>query len=279
MNAYECFLQDCKERLIKAAPPECKFGGAYNGRGEYAHILLDPEQRYLLIADEQFRNEDACKPLFGGEVHFHPCSHHVNSSQVFCINVFAPLMVGKQRSQNMKSFLNGIGVALKGDIVYFNEDGTVGTRFEYKPSGKDRTNFDFYVVTSLDEKVYFEIKYTEPEFGRPQKGSRKECEWAFYKQMCDQSRYLSGLSHESFYSNFQINRNIGHITRDGNEFVVFVFPYSNPSLRFPFTEYAKMGRVKVCFSEQLGKIADKAFPDNQVLRLYYHKLVQRYFGF
>ena len=155
----------------------------------------------------------------------------------------------------------------------------MGTRFEYKPSGKDRTNFDFYVVTSLDEKVYFEIKYTEPEFGRPQKGSRKECEWAFYKQMCDKSRYLSGLSHESFYSNFQINRNIGHITRDGNEFVVFVFPYSNPSLRFPFTEYAKMGRVKVCFSEQLGKIADKAFPDNQALRLYYHKLVQRYFGF
>jgi acetylornithine aminotransferase len=32
-------------------------------------------------------------------------------------------------------------------------------------------------------------------------------------------------------------------------------------------------------TEQLGKIADKAFPDNQALRLYYHKLVQRYFGF
>ena len=288
MDAYNCFLQDCKERLVKAAPTECKFGGAYNGRGEYAHILIAPVQRYSLIADKRFSNEDDSKPLFGGKVKFHQYSHHVNSSQIFCINVFAPLMVGENRSENMKSFLRVMGVDLKGNISYWDDGVVPCTRLEYNPvrediTEKDKTEVDFYVRTDEKEEVFFEIKYTEKEFGRPSYNvdkSKKESEWKrFYNDFCARSRYLAKYSIDDFYEYFQINRNIGQITNEGRKFVVFLFPYSNPALRFPYTTCSKMRRVQVCFSEELGKLADIAFEEDEPLRSYYHNLVHRYFGF
>ena len=84
---------------------------------------------------------------------------------------------------------------------------------------------------------------------------------------------------DDFYEYFQINRNVGQITKEGRKFVVFLFPYSNPTLRFPYATCSKMPRVKVCFSEQLGKLADKAFEEDEALRSYYHNLVHRYVGF
>jgi hypothetical protein len=269
--------------------PECKFGGSYKGRGAYAHILLNKNERQLLIANEEFRSEEACMVFFGGKLKFHTLSHHVNSSQIFCINVFAPLMVGENRSENMKSFLREMGIDLKGDIIYWDDEvrkengNNSCTMLEYNPPGEDKTEVDFYVSTSEKEEVFFEIKYTEKEFGRASYNvdkSKKEDEWnGFYNEFCAKSRYLTKYSMNDFYKYFQINRNIGQITKEGRKFVVFLFPYSNPSLQFPYAVYSKMPRVKVCFSEQLGKLADKAFEENEALRLYYHNLVHRYFGF
>ena len=290
MKAYECFKQDCIDRLVSSISTGCKCDGLFEEKRK--HILVDKNQRYQLIMCDKFQSAETCRVLFGGTLKFHQFSHHLNSSQIFCINVFAPLMTGDRRSDNMKALLRQMGVNLEGDVVYSDSENITKmkgtTMLEYKPAEKnDRTNFDFHVVTTRDgdtvfEEVFFEIKYTESEFGRASYNvdeSKKGKEWErFYKDFCRKSRYLSEYSMEDFYEYFQINRNIGHITRDGRKFVVFMFPYSNPSLRFPYTDCSRMRRVKVCFSEQLGKMADDAFKNDRELKEYYHKLVQRYFG-
>lgn len=291
MNAYECFKQDCIDRLVRnlQLPAGCKLGGSFGENGpHHKHILDDKNQRYQLILDEKFRCEKNCKALFGGKLKFHAFSHHLNSSQIFCINVFAPLMKDKNQSENMKSFLRVMGVDLKGNILYWDDGVVPCTMLEYNPvrkdqTEKDRTEVDFYVRTDEEEEVFFEIKYTEKEFGRASYNvdeSKKMDEWEeSYKNFCYRSRYLNNYSMDDFYEYFQINRNIGQITKTGRKFVVFLFPYSNPALRFPYARCSKMRRVKVCYSEQLGKIADKAFGENKELSLYYHNLVRRYFGF
>lgn len=282
-KAYEAFLEDCKRRLVAAAPSECVFGGPYNGQGSYSHILKDPEQRYLLLQDKRLRKPDVCTSLFGGKLAFHEFSHHANSSQMFCLNVFGPLLIGEGRKRLLKAFLLGMGIELKGRVVFADEE-SCGTRFEYVTNVKgDRTNFDFYVKTDAGEEVFFEIKYTECEFGSPGRGSRSAKEWTFYRGLCERSRYLAKMvdSPDLFYAHFQVNRNIGHIVQKGDQSVVFLFPYSNPALQldFPYKECARMKKVHVVFSEQLAEIAEKAFVENRKMQDYYRQLVRCYFNF
>ena len=185
MSEYTSFVDGCKKRLVDFYQKECEcnFGGTFRGK-EYDHILANKDDRMKLIIDEKLQELDTCARLFGGRVRFQACSHHVNSSQIFCINLFGPLMILDDGYKSLNKLLVAIGVKFCGQITC--------AQFEYSPGDKiDRTQFDFYAETNKGEKAFFEIKYTEGDFGKPRKGSYKNR--GKYATMCAESAYLKRM--------------------------------------------------------------------------------------
>jgi len=254
----------------------------FNGRfglnePKIKHILADKNDIYKLLFCSGLRNVQTCAKLFCSEKpKFHQYAHHVNSSQIFCINVFGPLMILADSYKALRSLLEQMGVVFKSPIVR--------AQFEFTPEAKrDRTQFDFYVKTLNGEEAFFEIKYTERKFGTPSKGSYRER--AFYAQLCRASVNLSAMADmdvddsmcEEFFKNFQIWRNVGHVQND-KQYSVFLFPFRNKSLSASFPMDTMKNVLKID-SERIDEYADAAFGFRSALTRYYHNLKETYFNF
>ena len=282
MNKYLSFVEACKQRLlddVRVGNPSCRFNGTYGGRS-YKHILANKDDRLELLMDSRLRDKSTCDRLFGGRSRFQAFSHHVNSSQILCINLFGPLLL--DNPNRLRAFLQTAGIQIKGNIMPCDLNHP-GSQFEYRPPIKrDRTNFDFYVRTDLREEVFFEVKYTESEFGRPSRGAKKPEEWEFYSQLCRESLYLKNLANnrDEFYTNFQVNRIIAHVVSE-KQFCVFLFPHKNPRLK-KNPRLNMLGRdMENCFVihlEEVSLLAKQAFGENDALADYYRKLHTRYIG-
>ena len=270
---YDQFKSRCIENLIKHYQP-LERGGSFNGRGAYAHILKCKEDvRSLLL----FRTNECyvekgylvLSPTCGFSprrgIKLHRCAHHLNSSQIFCINLFYPLM------QNPKCFsmlLADFGVRLRGDIALME--------FEYTPDGFQHTNFDFFAETKIGERVFCEFKYTECGFGRPSESSMKEWDRPIgfsYKKQIEKSIFAKQLGlKETFFANYQINRNLAYVKGE-NDYVIFLYPHENESLTLP--RYAE-------FHRQVAKIDTKKMINmlikNDELGAYYQLVRDVYFG-
>ena len=271
------FVDAAKNHLIKMFP-ECKFWGKFRGVDK-SHILKKKQDVVKLLLDTRLRSIEECGKLFsGGVARFHQYAHHVNSSQIFCLNLFAPLLILEDSYRALSKLLKLMGVSFTGAITE--------AVFEYVPRKKgDRTNFDFYVKTEFKEEAFFEIKYTEQGFGAPSNGSFKEHEIAFYKNLCNDSCYLQCFSDDIekkfLDANFQVWRNIGHVKDSQKQYSVFIFPERNQQLmrKFPFEAVDGMKRVLVVYSEQIITLAQKAFVGDCNLLEYYKKLHDVYFNF
>ncbi|MDP4127288.1 MAG: hypothetical protein Q8912_10120 [Bacillota bacterium] len=89
----------------------------------------------------------------------HKYFHHLNSSQAMCINFFYPLIKDKM----LDALLNLLGI--NGEIDYNPGCVCFEKESDIENTGR-RTNFDFYMQLDTGTKIYFEINYTENEFGR-----------------------------------------------------------------------------------------------------------------
>ena len=135
----------------------------------------------------------------------------------------------------------------------------VNACFEYEPSPKERTNFDFYLELSDGRHISFEIKYTETEFGSirpcPQDKEKYGHKWqecylpltqncpyfkessicSYHFQCVQFGKFnLSYPEHQNcsifeFYSHYQISRNIV-FAKKPEDIVVFLTPRENHSL-------------------------------------------------
>lgn len=157
---------------------------------------------------------------------YHMYAHHLNSSQLMCINFFSPIQ------KEEKILLEIIKRQLK--LKISPETRIVKSKFEHTPDGKKHTNFDFYLELTNGMKIYVEVKYTENGFGGITKDKkypdRYEKEWnGFYEKQLKDSMYLKDMSDADFYKNYQINRNIAYVKSD-KDFVCFVYPFENISL-------------------------------------------------
>lgn len=186
---------------------------------KYGHILPEDERNRNLL------------PLSVGilDQNYHMYAHHLNSSQMMCINFFSPLF--NDESILIELICKQLNLSRKPDMKIKQKE------FEYTPNGSKHTNFDFYIELTTGEKIYFEIKYTENGFGGitidDKYPERYQREWdSFYKLQTDRSIYLKGISQEDFYSNYQINRNIAYVTEENasKEYVCFVYPFDNENL-------------------------------------------------
>lgn len=268
MSKHGRYVCDRRVHLLKEYT-NLQFGGLFRGR-TYGHILAKKEDVVRLLLDARMQSATACKALFGGSLRFQRCAHHVNSSQIMCLNFFGPQLL--TRENILKDILCKVGIALKGRILCADEGYS---QFEYQPTlSGDRTNFDLRICTDEDEEIFVEAKYTENEFGKPSKGSLKDSEWKFYSQLCEKSLYLKGISREAFYSDFQVNRNIAHVANH-KQYCVFFVPRSNPSLRFP--NLNGMRNVFVLYAEDFAGLVDRC-ADHLKFKPYYHRLHEMYFG-
>lgn len=193
----------------------CEDNGMFRGI-KYTHILpkKDMDQNLLPLVEKI------------NDIKYHMYAHHLNSSQMMCINFFYPFIKNEDKLIDLISTILNIKFDIKPKITK--------KQFEYTPDGSNHTNFDFFLQFSTGEKIYFEIKYTEIDFGKtsPDKKypDRYDIEWNnFYKLQTEASKYLNMISKNDFYKNYQINRNIAYI-KDDRDYVCFIYPFDNDNL-------------------------------------------------
>lgn len=106
--------------------------------------------------------------------------------------------------------------------------------FEKVFQHKDYTNFDFYLKLSTSENIYFEIKYTEQEFGGNcyENGVLKDkYEKKFSKYFINElhTSKIGLVDKYDFYKDYQINRNLTYIKTE-NDYVIFILPFDSEDL-------------------------------------------------
>jgi len=270
LSKHSRYVQERRRSLLHEFS-RLKFGGAFRGKC-YEHILAKKEDVVKLLVDEGLRSPGVCKKLFGGKEKFQAFAHHVNSSQIMCLNYLGPLLLSHQ--DILPEVLRAADVELKGRVLCLGKDSK-SSLFEYQPQIiGDRTNFDLYLYTDEGEEVFVEAKYTENEFGKPTKGSLKDSEWEFYERLCDRSLNLKGITKSGFYSNFQVNRNVAHVANE-RQHCLFFIPRSNPSLRLPSMSGFK--NVSVLYVEDVVEVIERCSCDDEI-KAYYRKLHGMYFS-
>jgi hypothetical protein len=143
-----------------------------------------------------------------------------------CINFFYPLI----KKQDLEAITDILGI--KGAIDYNYEI----THFEKasktdEDMDKNATNFDFYIELNSGIKVYFEIKYTENEFGKAKYDDKHKDKYLhiYTPLLANNPAIKVGVKDEkTFLDNYQIMRNLLHIDKDS--YVVFIYPQENKGI-------------------------------------------------
>ncbi|WP_315118263.1 PGN_0703 family putative restriction endonuclease [uncultured Clostridium sp.] len=188
----------------------------------YKHIL--PEDKKELNIIENYR--DGFYKSEYSKIEFHKYFHHLNSSQAMCINFFYPLI----KEKYIELILDIIGIKREGN--YEIQDISFEKKSELEEGQGRKTNFDFYIKLKSGIKIYFEIKYTENEFGKAQNDeAHKDKFREVYKPLLYNNEAIKEIfkTEEYFLNNYQIMRNIVHISKDS--YVVFLYPKENYGIR------------------------------------------------
>ena len=137
--------------------------------------------------------------------------------------------------------LNINGDSVNYDKILFEKESEI-------EGSRRRTNFDFYFETSLGRKIYFEIKYTEKEFGKAKEDDAHIEKYnSIYKKHCD-SLNPEYSDRTNFLRNYQLMRNLIHLS--DNSYLVFVYPNKNKKIKEQ-AENAKTNFVKPKFQQNL----------------------------
>jgi hypothetical protein len=198
---------------------------------QYAHIL--PER----LKDKNIINSDYHRMIINaianGNIKLHSDFHHLNSSQALCFNLFYPLFLENE----MLSFLNKLNQKLQ------QNDTIEKYKFEYIENINENTNFDLYIRTNKT-KYYFEIKYTENEFGKAKNDEKHIQKYNnIYKEKL---LNFNNVTMEIFFYYYQIFRNL--IYNDG--YNIFVFPSNRIDLESTINEVME----KHCTKNQRNRI-------------------------
>ncbi len=189
--------------------------GEYRGKS-YAHILPKENLKSNFL--------EGVTILI--DIHLHMYAHHLNSSQVMCINFFQPLICNNDGKALLLTILEKTGAINLPQNARIEE-----VSFEKVFCSNEDTNFDFYIKLVTGEQVFFEIKYTEDGFGKihPDKNNptKYQDKWGnIYKNHISSSLLLKEINQNDFYANYQIWRNVSFIKKE-SDYVVFIFPFEN----------------------------------------------------
>jgi hypothetical protein len=245
--AIDRFQRRAKSSL--AAYKQEVLGVAENGiwrknRLPYPHILPIAQQQLNILPSVQ---EEFWRWFRGRGIKLHSDFHHLNSSQGLCFNLFFPLLSADEGALRMVV-----------EALDIRGEPAVGAAFEFQPSEEEGTCFDFMIPMTSGGRIYFELKYTESEFGtaRTDRVHLDKFERVYKARVA--GRYDEPYcSAKGFLGHYQILRNIWHVNSESDDVVVFLYPRDNDALRRkegiisgcaiePFTS-----RVRIAYLETL----------------------------
>jgi hypothetical protein len=218
----------------------------------YDHILPLEEKEKNIIAAIR---DDFWNYYKGTSIKLHQYFHHLNSSQALCFNLFFPLFHYDKRyltfvlhriievaptfrtsKENLDKLFStkddkSSGVfASQLDEEFIINNSFISCEFEKIIDTKETTNFDFYVQQKNGNKVLFEIKYTEKEFGRAVADENHINKYNnIYRSKLEKLLRPEFLNEDFVFENYQIIRNLSYI--DDLTTIVFMFPEANQELR------------------------------------------------
>lgn len=238
-----------------------RVNGLYRGIEKlYILQIFQNERKDKIVLDYNVLDglKDRCIELIKKP---HPFAHHLNSSQIMCYNFFRR-MIDVDDSCNDE--LGWYGHP-NNELQQFVKDKIGATitenakcRFEYidtpkynfvkaegvKRGGKETSSFDFYIEEGT-VKVFFEIKYTENDFGSKntnvsedslknhlsyfKSGYREMIETTsvFKRGFEKEQKYLLKNNIDRFDKSYQLLRNVLRIDNNST-YSVFIFPQKNP---------------------------------------------------
>jgi len=195
--------------------------GIFKYRGQELlkeHILPTKFKTHNII--QNYRDSFYSSP--SSEIDFHKYYHHLNSSQALCINLFFPLIL----EDKLSVILELLDIPKQPVTeVYFEKES------DLEIGAGRKTNFDFYMRLSDKTKIYFEIKYTESEFGKAKNDNEHRVKYAnTYQPLLKNNSFIKTeySNVDKFLDSYQIMRNLCHISE--NSFVVFVYPKANAKI-------------------------------------------------
>ena len=172
---------------------------------KYPHILPKEDWKKNIIPQTEY-DQKIISEIKNKNIKLHQGFHHLTSSQALCFNLFYPIFFAEKFDLLLDKKLHK-------DYI-----------FEYIKDENENTNFDLYVETN-QAKYYFEIKYTENEFGKAKNDKRHEDKYEkIYK---DKLKKFTGVTMEIFFRYYQLFRNL--IYDDG--YNIFVFPKDRSDLK------------------------------------------------
>ncbi len=194
--------------------------GIYRHKGKdifKEHILPKEQSSYNIIS--QYRDE-FFKSIHS-DIDFHKYFHHLNSSQALCINLFFPVII-----ENKLDIVR--------DLLGLQNKSISNPRFEKESDlekvkgGEKKTNFDFHFQQSSYSNIFFEIKYTEADFGKAKNDEEHRAKFArTYQPLLKSNDFINKeyKKMDTFFNSYQIIRNLVHINE--NDIVVFIYPKAN----------------------------------------------------
>lgn len=213
-------FEDNKKKLFGRIIEDGKWR---NSEKNYPHIL--PKEEEILNLLPNYRNAlDTYLKNNKSELKKHIYFHHLNSSQAMCLNFFFPLLEEKKLDVILKLF-GFENEKINYSKTCFEKDSHIEKSIKkYRP-----TSFDFYIETIAGKKIFFEIKYTEQEFGKA-----KDDKIHLNKFNDVYKNNLNAIKQEYhqpdvFLKNYQILRNLICISE--NSYVVFLYPNKNKKIK------------------------------------------------
>jgi len=214
------FQDQIKQQLVTYRKNDLgiKEEGFFSYRGKKipkGHVLPLEFREFNIL--EHYRDKFYSSPE--SNIHFHQYFHHLNSSQALCINLFFPLV-----------FENKLNILSKVLSIPINEpvEACFEKESQLEKGNRRKTNFDFYIQLSDATKIYFEVKYTEEEFGMAKDDGEHTIKFKeTYEPLLENNIFINKEYHNmsSFLSKYQIMRNLCHVA--DNSHVVFVYPEEN----------------------------------------------------
>ena len=188
--------------------------GVWRGN-EYGHILPNDKQNLLPMAE------------WPNDITHHDGSAHLNSSQAMCVNFFSPLCADDEG----KEILLKIICKVTG-FKFLPNSQIVCCEFEKNPNKTEKTSVDFYIKLDNEQEIFFEIKYSESEFGSANSKTTDYSEQfeKTYKSMCNSSVFLKNISEDFFINHYQICRNIV-LVQNEKQYACFVYPFVSETLK------------------------------------------------
>ena len=236
------------------------------------HILPRGSERQNLLApygDLFFTSEHGATKL-------HQYFHHLNSSQGLCINLFYPLL----KEDALPLLIRSIGSDMSLPVQGIFESPS---RLE---NAARRTSFDFHLCNAEGRDIFVEVKYTEDGFGGAKADAEHLEKFRYtYAPLLANSAYLKIDCNDAafFLKNYQILRNLVHITRQSE--VVFLFPRANCKVaeqaahaRETFLSESGRERMRIVYLEDL--VADLIAACRETsLEGYYETFRNKYLDF